>query len=100
MKPALSDFLTLISVSFMCNVPKGLIIRRDLEGVCELWANGNFLEMKMVHKVIPIKNINVIGDFSFVLCTLIAQVMFNNYIFRLSINTGNWLAQSWGTSWA
>lgn len=27
----------------------------------------------MVHKILPIKNINVIADFSFVLCTLIAH---------------------------
>lgn len=76
------------------------MIRSDLEGVCELWVNGNFLEMKMLQKVIPVKNINVVAVFSFVLCTVMAQFMFNNDIFRLSINTGNWLAQSWGTSWA
>lgn len=78
------------------------MIRSDLKGVwalCKLEFNF-FLEMKMVHKIIPIKNINVIADFRFVLCMLIAQIMFHNYISRLSINTGNWLAQSWGTSWA
>lgn len=101
MKPALSDSITLISMS---NVPKGFMIieddeddRSDLENK---WEFNLFLEMKMVHKILPIKNLNVIADFSLLLCTLIAQMMFKNSIFRLSINTGNWLAQSWGTSWA
>lgn len=35
----------------------------------------------------------------FVLCPGTDQFICNIHVFRLSTNTGNWLAQSWGTSW-